>query len=277
VFPLGFGERFGRPQPQVAGRFESGVTGARQPIVFRPAGFVGRRVEVFAEMKPVVDEFGIGQMRPGGVGEWGPQIDRNHRDRFFLFLTQCLVEQFVGGFGGPVFNHVQDFAVGAVAKNRHLVVSGVQALFIHHEMGVKSRRVEPQPPDLIVAQTQQLRCPALHLNRNKHVQSEIFKQQREATVRGHPRNRRRPNSEPWAIKARDARRQKRLEPARIEVSPCPRFILIVDRRGLPARRTVKSDPPVFQVNRDRACFLVDPDSVHEPRRADAQNLLIKFS
>lgn len=90
---------------------------------------------MLAQMEAVVDHFDSGQLGACGTGKGRPPIKRDDLDGLFLGRAQGLLEKRGGGFGRAMLNDFQHRAVLSVTQDTDVVMSGVEALFIYHQVG----------------------------------------------------------------------------------------------------------------------------------------------
>src|SRR5574341_1325058 len=195
---------------------------------------------MLAQREAVVDQIGLGHGGPRRRGEWRPHIEYHNFDRGLLRCVQTLLEERRRGFFSAMLDHFQDGAVLAIVQDADVMMSSLEALLIHHQVGdwtplVASAQTTLHRPlhqvaDLIRRQAEQLGGAALNLRREEHIQREAFKEQREAPVGGRPRNVRRLHAAGAAVHPLDSRREHGLELTGIQMPPNASLLMIINGR-----------------------------------------------
>lgn len=244
---------------------------------------------MLAQMEAVVDQIGVGQGGARRSGEWRPHIECHDIDRLLLGGAQALLEEHRRGFSGAVLFDLQHRAVRAVAQDADVMMSGVEALLIHHQVGNRTLHIAPLQPardrplhqvaHLIRRQAQQLGGAALHLCGEQDIQREAFKEQREAPVRGRPRDPRRLHAAGATVHPRYSRREQGLKLTSIQMPPSARVLVIIDGRLSITGRTAKESRTggMRQHDGDFGRDVIDLDRFDKPGSGNAENLLVKFS
>ena len=183
-------------QPQLPRSFEGLIAFGHQLLVFLAAHLVHRLPEVFADMKFVMQDGGVWNLRLNRPDKGLPHVHRHCFDRLLLLRAQTL-PQLSRRFGRPLLHHLKHPRRVQIRQQGDVGLPTLEALLIHAQMP-ELVQLPPRQPALhgpphdlmrrLPAESQQLARLAHAGTGQEHFHGKPLEEQGEAAQRSGPRH-----------------------------------------------------------------------------------------